>query len=160
MLQWPSPASPVPSLALYSPGQSTPNLGLFTMLHLFSFPVATVSHAGGSQLTAPCKLQDPGSVRTQVPGHGTPWAWRQDVNCIVSLWLPDLVVRLLTALDSAPGVTTCGLCPGLAQQHLAILFSLSLLQGPGFLLSLCKCPGWRRTCNSRWLPATMLDALK
>lgn len=100
MLQWPSPASPVPSLALYSPGQSTPNLGLFTMLHLFSFPVATVSHAGGSQLTAPCKLQDPGSVRTQVPGHGTPWGWRQDVNCI------SLAPRLGSEAANCPGFCT------------------------------------------------------
>lgn len=82
------------------PGQSTPNLGLFAMLHLFSFPVATVSHAGGSRLTAPCKLQDPGSVRTQAPGHGTPWGWRQDLNRI------SLAPRLGSEAANRPGLCT------------------------------------------------------
>lgn len=38
-------------------GQSTPNLGFFTMFHLFLFPVATVSHALSLLHRADCKTK-------------------------------------------------------------------------------------------------------
>lgn len=145
------------------PGQSTPNLGFFIMLRLFSFPVATVSHAGGSRLTVLFRLQGQHSVRVQAPDHGTLWGWTQGLNPYPfgsqTWWC---LGAKLSALDSAPGDHHTWALSWSSCQHwyLTILFSLSLLRSPVFLLPLCRCPGWRRTCNSRWLPATVLDALK